>query len=198
MQLAAVNDDVNKLAAAGAAFKAEVVILGRAEAAPAGSSVIGDVRLYKWRAVLTIRAIQTDSAKILMSRQYELTKSTTGRTGGGTVALREVAKQNEGKILLEIGKAWRKRATFRRIIQLSIRPMTYAEALIFTEQLKKLDGTTEARLREVAQSSADIEVDWKNKIDDLAARIMEIELDNGGKIEITQRQANRLAGKVIK
>ena len=39
---------------------------------------------------------------------------------------------------------------------------------------------------------------WKNKIDDLAARIMELELEGGGKIEIPQRQANRLSGKVVK
>ncbi len=198
LELAAVNDDVNKLAATGAAFKAEVVVLGRAEATPAGSSTIGGIRLYKWRAVITIRAIQTDSAKILMSRQYEVTKSTTGATGGGVLALREVAKKNEAKILLDIGKAWRKRATVRRIIRMMLRPMSYADALLLAEQIKKLDGTAGAKLREVVQDTAEIEVDWKYKIDDLAARVIEIELENGGKIEITERTANRLLGKVVK
>ncbi len=198
IQLAAVNDDVNKLAAVGAAFKAEVVVLGRAEATPAGSTSVGGVRLHKWRAVLTIRAIQTDSAKMLMSRQYELTKSTTGATGGGVLALQEVAKKHEAKILLDIGKAWKKRASVRRIIHLTLQPMTYAEALMTAEAIKKLDGTVEARLREVVQNSAEFEVDWKNKIDDLAARLMELKLDGGGKIEITQRTANRLFGRVVK
>lgn len=198
IQLAAVNDDVNKLAAVGAAFKAEVVALGRAEATPAGATNVGGVRLYKWRAVLTIRAIQTDSAKMLMSRQYELTKSTTGATGGGVLALQEVAKKYEAKILLDIGNAWKKRATHRRIIRLTLQPMTYAEALMTAEAIKKLDGTAEARLREVVQNSADIEVDWKNKIDDLAARLMEMKLEGGAKIEITQRTANRLFGRVVK
>jgi hypothetical protein len=198
LTLAAVNDDVNKIAAAGAAFKADVVVLGRAEATPAGATDVSDLRLYKWRAVLTIRAIQTDSARILMSRQYVLTKSTTGATGGGAVALQEVAKQNEARILLDIGEAWRKRASVSRMIQVTLRPMDYAQALIFTERMKKLDGTAEARLREVVQSTAEIEIDWKNKIDDLAARLMEVELEGGGKIEITERTANRLFGKVVK
>jgi len=198
LTLAAVNDDVNKLASTGAAFKADVVVLGRAEATAGGATEIGGMNLHKWRAVLTIRAIQTDSAKILMSRQYTVTKNTTSATGGGPLALQEVAKQNEAKILLDIGEAWRKRASVSRIILVTLRPMEYAQALGFTERLKKLDGTTEARLREVIQSSADIEVDWKNKIDDLAARLMEIEPEGGGKIEITERTANRLFCKVIK
>ncbi len=198
LELAAVNDDVNKLAATGAAFKAEVVVLGRAEATPAGATTIGGVTLHKWRAVVTIRAIQTDSAKILMSRQYELMKNTTSGTGGGPLALQELAKKHKAKILLDIGKAWRKRASVRRIIRLTVRPLRYPEALVFTEQIKKLDGAAEARLREVVQNSADIEVDWKNKIDDLAARLMEMQLENGGKLEITERTANRLFAKVVK
>lgn len=198
LALAAVNDDVNKIAAAGAAFKAEVVLLGRAEATPAGTTEIGGIRLYKWRATLTIRAIQTDSAKILSSRQYTIMKNTTGSTGGGALALREVVEKNQAKIALELGKAWRKRASVRRIIRLTLRPLSFPEALALTEELKKLDGTAQARLREVVQSSADIEVDWKNKIDDLAVRLMELSLANGGKIEITERTANRLFGKVVK
>ena len=198
LQLAALNDDINKLASTGAAFKAEVVILGRAEATPSGASEIGGIRVHRWRGVLTIRAIQTDSAKILMSRQYELSKSTTGRRGGGSTALAALAKEHEAKILTDIGKAWRKRATNRRIIRLTVRPMSYAEALMLAEQIKKLDGTAEARLREVIQNSADIEVDWKNKIDDLATHLMELELENGGKIEITERTANRLIARTVK
>ncbi len=198
LMLAAANDDVNKLASTGAAFKADVVVLGRAEATAGGATEIGGMNLHKWRAVLTIRAIQTDSAKILMSRQYILTKNTTSSTGGGAIALQEVAKQNEAKILLDIGEAWRKRASVSKVIQVTIRPMDYAQAVMFTEKLKKLDGTSEVRLREVVQSAADFEVEWKNKIDDLAVRLMEIEAEGGGKIEITERTANRLFGKVIK
>ncbi|MBN1341713.1 MAG: hypothetical protein JXQ73_03485 [Phycisphaerae bacterium] len=198
LELAAVNDDINKLAAAGAAFKAEVVVLGRAEATPAGFSEIGGLRAYKWRTTLTIRAIQTDSAKILMSRQYQLMHTTTASSGGGDPALEKVAKENQGKILLDIAAAWRKRASDRRIIRLTLRPMSYAQALMFTETLKKLDGTAGAKLREVVQNSADIEVDWKNKIDDLAAELMKMQLDEGEKIEITERTANRLFGKVLK
>ncbi len=198
LALAAINDDVNKVASAGAAFKAEVVVLGRAEATPAGSVDISGTRLYKWRGVVTIRAIQTDSAKMLMSRQYEYTKNTTGRTGGGVIALRELAKKHEAKILLDIGKAWRKRASVRRIIRLNVRPISYADALVFTEDLKKLDGTAGAKLREVVQNAADIEVDWKNKIDDLAARLMTMELKDGSKLEIAERTANRLFAKVVK
>lgn len=198
LELAAVNDDINKLAATGAAFKAEVVILGRAEVTPAGTAEIAGMRLHKWRAVVTIRAIQTDSAKILMSRQYELLRNTTGRTGGGPLALRDLAAKHRAKILLDIGKAWRKRASVRRIIRLSLRPVSYAEALMLNEQVKKLEGVVESRLREIVQNTANIEVDWKYKIDDLAARLMAMESDKGTKIEIVERTANRLVGKLIK
>jgi hypothetical protein len=197
LTLAAVNDDVNKVAAAGAAFKAEVVVLGRAEATPGGATDIGGMNLYKWRAVLTIRAIRTDSAEILMSQQYIVTKNTTTPTGGGAVALQEVVKQNEDRILLAIGEAWRRAQMVNRSIVLTVKPMDYAAALGLSELIKKLDGTAEVRLREVVQSSAEFEIEWKNKIDDLAARLMEMELE-GGKLDITERTANRLFAKVMK
>ncbi len=198
LKLAAINNDVNKIASAGAAFKAEMVIMGRAEATPAGTTEIGGITLYKWQAVMTLRAVQTDSAQILMSRQYTQLKNTTGSTGGGVMALEELVKEKKGDILRDIGEAWRKRAFDHRTIQVSLRPIDYVQAVKLIEKINAMDGTVEARLREVTQGIADIEVDWKYKIDNLASRLGELELDGGAKIEIQERTGDRLMCKLVK
>ncbi|MBK8268008.1 MAG: hypothetical protein IPK83_06740 [Planctomycetes bacterium] len=110
--LAAINDDVKKLAAMAASFKADVVIRGVADARMAGTSEIGGRTLFKWSATITIRAYHTDSAQMLMSGVYSETKATTNENQGGDEAIRACAEKNAGKILKDLGEAWRKDKTF--------------------------------------------------------------------------------------
>ncbi|MHC4067839.1 MAG: hypothetical protein ACYSUI_25500, partial [Planctomycetota bacterium] len=67
---AALDNDVTKLAAIAAEFKAEVLVFGRAEAKRGGTVALGGHTLYGWDVTLNIRAVQADSAAILMSNTY--------------------------------------------------------------------------------------------------------------------------------
>ena len=66
--LADLDNDIAGLAAAAAEHRAEVLVLGRAEARRGGSSAIGGHTVYRWDITLSIRAVQADSAALLMSK----------------------------------------------------------------------------------------------------------------------------------
>src|ERR1043166_1452124 len=82
-EVASIVNDVPKLAAMAASFKAEVVVSGKAEARRAGASVLESRTIYRWTATISIRAYHTDSAQLVMSntRSEEHTSELQSRFG---------------------------------------------------------------------------------------------------------------------
>jgi hypothetical protein len=104
LALAAIDDDIDRLAAVGAALKAEVVLLGNAEAKYA---TIAGYRKAKWDCSLTIRIIQTDSAMLLASNVYRPQKTFFTDTGatGASEGLEQIAREQAAQILQDLGEA---------------------------------------------------------------------------------------------
>ena len=124
LNLAVESGDIMKAAAAGAAFKADVVVLGEAEAKPGDSIKLGGRTLKRWNVTLVIRAIQTDSGAVLVSKTYRPKKRFTTTTGSGKDALTRVAKDSAADVLSDIAQAWRRRATVGKTIQVTLQPCT--------------------------------------------------------------------------
>ena len=122
--LAAVRDDTEAVAALGARFKADVVVMGRATAKYGKTIHIADQRMHQYIATLNLRVVQTDSARILASKSYgPITTSTLQRGGGEDKALAKLADESAPKILAAVVEAWRKRANIQRTVQLMISGM---------------------------------------------------------------------------
>ena len=197
VELAALNDDINKLAAMGASFKADVVIKGVAEARRAGTAELAGKRVYKWSATLSVRAYHTDSAQLIMSNTYSAAKSTVNENAGGDDALKACAEENAGKILKDIGEAWRQRQNVKRTIQLTLENCTRADYKSFETALRAVAGVQDVRMKELVNNTCQVEVDWSYDLERLVTRIEELKVPDM-KFEVKEQTHDRATIKLNK
>jgi len=200
LEQAALDDDITKLAAVAAEFKAEVLVFGRAEARRGGTLELGTQTLERWDVTLNVRAVQADSAAMLMSNSYKPDKPySTTSTASGDEAFRKLSDEVAGKVLQDIAKAWNKRENFRRILTVKFTDCSRREAKSICEALAQhrgvVGGPEGVKLRNFNHSVADVEVDWQFDLESLADMIEELPVE-GLVFDITEQTANRLDVKV--
>lgn len=194
--LAAVRDDTEAVAALGARFKADVVVMGRATAKFGKTISIADQRMHQYIATLNLRVVQTDSARILASKSYgPITASTLQRGGGEDKALAKLADESAPKILAAVVEAWRKRANIQRTVQLMISGMDYAGWKAFKTEAGKLRGVTALHLREITENLASIDVQYQFTNENLADHLIEMKKT---RLKVTEITANRIKLKIVK
>ena len=193
---AALDNNITKLAAVAAEFKADVLIYGRAEAKRGGTMELGGQLLYRWDVSLNIRAVQADSAAILMSNSYRpKTPYTTTSAAAGDDAFRKLSDEVAAKVLEDIGRAWHKRASVRRILTVKFNDVSRRQAKAICNALAEhrgvVNGPDGAKLRNLNHGVADVEIDWKFDLNLLADTLEEMQID-GMTFEITEQTGNRL------
>ncbi len=195
LALAESKDDNAQIAAAGAKFHADVVIVGKATAKFGKVIEIGDEgKLYQYVTALNIRAVQCDSARILMSRNFSLSPNNAQRNSEDK-ALAKLADDAAPKLLADVLEAWRKRANVSKTIELTIAGMDRKTWKTFQAEASKIRGVQELRLREITENVATIDVEYKFDINTLADRLEELK---EVKLEIGEQTANRLNATVKK
>ncbi len=192
--LAVLEDDTNAVAALGAKFNADVVLIGRASAKYSRRLEVSDVTMYQHTASLRVRVVQTDSGRILASKSYgPATTNSLQRTGGGQKALSKIAKESAPKILSAVVTAWAQRASISRDVQLIISGMDYATWKKFRTEAADIEGVRAVRLREITGGTASVTVEWRHNTEQLADALGELESVH---LKITEITANRLKLKV--
>ena len=197
LNLAAHKEDNDKeIAAIGAKFHADVVIVGKASAKFSKTVEIadGEARLYQYVTSLNVRAVQCDSARILMSRNFTLTP-TLAQKNSEDKALAKLADDANPKLLADVLEAWRKRANVSKTIELTIGQMDRKTWKAFQAEASKIQGVQNLRLREITEDVATIDVEYKFDINTLADRLEELK---EVKLEVGEQTANRLHAKVKK
>jgi len=193
--LAVVKDDTEEVAALGARFKADVVLIGRASAKYGKTIEIAGQTMYQYTATLNIRVIQADSARLLVSKSYgPVTSNTLQRAGSGDKALAKLAEDAAPKILTAIVDAWRARAYVSRTVQLSISGMDYETWKAFKAEAKELRGVQALRLREITESVANIDAEYRYTNETLADHLTEMKAI---KLTITEITPNRIKLKLV-
>jgi hypothetical protein len=197
VSLAALNDDVRKLAAMATAFKADVFVKGNAQSRRAGQSQLGGHTVYQWQATINVKAYHADSAQMLSSNSYSATKASMHENGGGDEALRACIEQNASAILRDIAGAWSKRQFVRRSIQITLEGCSRRDFLAFEKAMAKVDGVQAVRMRELVNNVCQAEVEWSYDMATLAGRIDDLRFD-GKSCEITEQTHDRLTAKLVK
>jgi len=194
--LATIKDDAAEQAALGAKFKADVIIVGKATMRYGKRLEVGQAVLHQYIGTLTVRAIQCDSGRVLMSNSYTLSPTETG-LGAEDKALAKLANDAAPKMLKEMLESWRKRQTGGRgqNVELMITGMNRAAWKKFETEVTDLDGVTAVRLRELTESMATIDVECQLTTNQLADRLEEL---TDVSLEIVEQNANRLKAKVVK
>ncbi|UCG17568.1 MAG: hypothetical protein JSV19_05960 [Phycisphaerales bacterium] len=201
LELAAINEDINKMAAVAAAFKADVLVFGRAEAKGGGSVSIGGRDAYRWDITLTVRAVQADSARILASNVYRPRKPhMTTSAACGDDAFARLTDEVAPEVLKDIGEAWRKRATVSRTCRVFWQSCSRKQFKAIQAHLADVRGVERGKegvkLRELVNDVVESEVSWKYDLNLLADTIEDMEVD-GMTFEVVEQSANRLDVRVV-
>ncbi|MBI4578249.1 MAG: hypothetical protein HY718_01010 [Planctomycetes bacterium] len=203
LELATRNADWSKAAAAGAGFKADVVVVGKAEAKRGQPVDVGGHRVERWVVTLAARVIQTDSGAVILSRTYHPAKPYASTTGTGQAALAKLAPEIAPKLLADIGEAWRERATVGKTIQVVFEQCGRRQFKAIQAEMIKLKGVTGGedgfKVREIVNDVATADVDWKYNLDQLADRLEELNLTIDGvpiKLDVTEQSANRITARL--
>jgi len=193
--LAVVKDDTREIAALGARFKADVVVTGRAVAKFSRTIRIAEQEMYQYAASLSLRVVQTDSARVLASKTYGPTTTNTFQRGGEEKVLAKIAQECAPKILAAVVEAWRARANISRTVQLSISGMDYEAWKAFRAEMQELRGVQALRLREITEQVANIDAEYRYTNETLADRLTELKKT---RLKVTEITANRIKLKVVK
>lgn len=192
--LATAKGDEKEIAAVAARFKADVVISGKATAQRSRKVRVGDADMYQYTVSLSVRAIQTDSARILASKDFTKTY-TELQTGAEKKVLSKLASDNAGDLLEAVVAAWAKRANVSKTIELNITGMDYDAWKLLKAESEKIRGLQAIRLRELVESVAQIDVEYELTIENLADRLTALK---DVKLKVTEMSANRIKLKLVK
>ncbi|MCK4601465.1 MAG: hypothetical protein KAU28_03295 [Phycisphaerae bacterium] len=193
--LAVIKDDEKEIAALGSRFKADVVVTGRASAKFGRTIEIAGQEMYRYTATLNVRAIQTDSARVLAVKSYgPVTSNTLQRAGGEDKTLAKLGKEAAPKLLEAVVEAWRKRANISRTIHLTVSGMDYEAWKTFKTEVEQIQGVQAPRLREITEAVANIDMEYEYTNENLANRLTEMK---EVKLKITEITANRIKLKVV-
>jgi hypothetical protein len=195
-ELAVLKDDAGELAAIGARYDADVIIKGKATAKYSKTVKVGEQEMHQFVCTLSIRAIETDSARLLVSKSYGPETVTTLQMGGGAdKGLAKVAEAAAPDLLQAMVEAWRQDVNVSRNIQLNISGMDYATYKKFDAEVAKLQGVQAVRMREITESVANVDVEFEYDQKRLADVLLELK---DVKLEVTEISPNRIKMKVVK
>lgn len=200
--LAAANDDVAALAHRAAEFKAEVLVLGRAEARYAGAVELGGRSLHKWDATLTVRVVQADSSQILASNSYRPVRPfTTTMTGSGDGALEKLVEEVAPQVLHDVAEAWKKRTTAYQVVPVAFEGVSrtdfrkkIAPALLQLRGVQQ--GDEGVKLREAVNDVVTAEIYWGFDLNLLTDTIEDMSVE-GMAFAVKEQTGNRIVIKVL-
>jgi hypothetical protein len=198
MMLANAKNDLSEVAAIGARYKADVVILGTAAAKTGGETemeVAGrKLTQYDYTGKLIVRAVRTDSAQLMVSKVYTARKKSMQK-GGEEKALDALAEDAAPKLLAAVVEAWRKQVHVTRDIRLLVSGMEYKDFQALKAELDKLRGVKSVSLREITEGVANVDVGYEFSTQTLADHLTQCKTIQ---LEIVEFNPNRLKMKVRK
>jgi len=189
-------EDPIEAAALGRRFGADVLILGEASAELGDVRTAHGVKVYSVSASITLKAIKTDTAKVIT-----VVEGSNSSRGGGTKgesavareALRKAGDKVVDKLMDNIVEVWRDEVYNVQTVQIVLFNASEEEQKLFVQGLNNIEGVQKSieRLAEETTAVYDVLVAGAIK-KDLAEKIKGIE---GLTLAIRGKTANRI--KVI-
>ena len=193
--LAGLRDDTKAIAAIGARFKADVVVTGKANAKYSRTITVSDTSMHQYVGNLTLRAVETDSARVLASKTFRATATTLHRGAGAEKALAKLAEEAAPKFLAALVEAWRKRVHVSRSVQLRIARMEFPAWLKFKREVSAIRGIRALHLREITEGFANISAEYEYKAELLAEQLMGLK---SIRLKVKELTPNRIRLEVAK
>ena len=174
---ASLKGDINVLADIGKKVGAQLVIRGICTATKQGEMrhPTLDQMLYNYQGELTIKAVETSSARLLLQKPF------TGPKAGGTnnesaakQALEKVAKAVAPQVVEGIIKAWNDDLNNGRMITVIFSNISFKQKSALQTLLAKLPRVREVNVESYTSKVATIRVKTYRTADDLAERLTKL------------------------
>jgi len=192
-------DDPIKAAALGRRFGAEVLILGEASAELGSVRTAHGVKVYSYTANVTVKAIKTDTAKVIAVEEESATARGGGTKGEGDIAreaLKEAGNELVEELMGSIVEVWRDEVYNVQTVEVVLINATDEEQKLFVAGLKNIDGVEKVIERFVEETTAMYDVLAAGAITKgLAEKIKGIE---GLTLSVPSKSPNRLKVQVEK
>jgi len=186
-------DDPIEAAALGRQFGAEVLILGEASAELGSVSEAHGVKVYSYSANITIKAIKTDTAKVIAVVEESASArggGVKGETAIAREALTEAGDKIAEKLMDEILEVWRDEVYNVQTVEVVLLNASEAEQKRFVEGLNNIEGVERTIERMVEETTAMYDVLVAGAVKKgLADKIKDIE---GLTLAIRGKTANRI------
>ncbi|MBN1917113.1 MAG: hypothetical protein JW889_04310 [Verrucomicrobia bacterium] len=173
-------DDPIEAAALGRRFGADVLVLGEASAELGGVREAHGLKVYSYTANITLKAVKTDTAKVIA-----VVQGSHAATGGGAVtgegdvareALKGAAGQTVEKLMDKIVQVWHQEVYNVENVEIVLFNATTEEQKAFIEGLKSIDGVQKVTERMVEETTAAYDVLVAGAIKkDLADKVLAID-----------------------
>jgi hypothetical protein len=201
IELAAQNKDLKAMAARAAAFNADLLVFGRAQATPGGASTLGGSVVYKHKVAMEVSVVQADSAQILASNSYTISHKAFSPFCGDD-AFEKIVDESGTEILKDVSDAWKKRLSRHQIFQVVLEGLTRNEfRRQVTPALIKVRGVQQddegVKMRGIVNDIVTAEIYWAYDLDTLADELEDLAVENMA-FEIVEQSANRIRAKVVR
>ncbi len=189
---ASLRGDKTKLIELAKRHDADVVIFGKAMAVPYTSQVISGQKLYGVQAQLQIKAVITQTGKVLGVAIPSVRKVGVSVDDAAMKALKIAASQAARKLVYEVAYAMlgqTGRGVPGRTIQVRIEGLRFVDALKLKRQISNFRGIVGVYQRSFHEGNLILDVNFEGNAEDLAVRLEKLGL------EITDFSANRIVCK---
>jgi hypothetical protein len=193
--LKAMEGDNAEAARIGQQTGAEVLITGEAEASPAGS--VAGSQMNSYQASVTIRAVKADTGEILGTSTGSGKAVHLNSTAGGAEALKQAGSMAADDLISQIVRQWAKEASGTRMIAVSVTALSKDLVDQVVSVVKsEVRGVGDVFLREYAQFTARLDVDYKGDAQTLSHSLQGLVVP-GGTLRVTTYSANKIDVKFV-
>jgi len=193
--LKAMEGDPAEAARIGQQTGAEVVITGQAVSAPAGS--VAGSQMNSYQASVTARAIKADTGEILGTTTGTGKAVHLNSVAGGAEALKQAASMAADDLVSQIVTQWAKEASGTRMLAVSVTALSKDLVDKVVGSIRTdVRGVAEVYLREYAQFTARLDVDFKGDGQTLSQSLQGLAVA-GGTLRVTTYSANKIDVKYI-
>jgi len=194
MKAARAAGDVPRMARIGSQYKAEIIIVGQAEATYGGTITMMGTTMYQYKAQLDLKAIRTDTAQVLAASTSTGKAAGMNRGDAAKKAIKEASKGASKRFLDDILKRWRDEFFGGAAVTVIINGAEFKDIDKIMKAIKTRRHVSGAVVRTIRPGSANVEV--TTTLD--ARRLAEsLEKLPGIKLKVEEMTAKRIVTRYV-
>ena len=177
-----------------AKIQADIVIVGKSEAAYAANTMGGQIRSFSGE--VSVRAIRTDTAETVASATETAVVTGTDPAAGSRAALSDAGSRAAAALVPVVIADWKTEKTAEPIAMSVVGTQNLGHFVMFRRALTSIEGVTELQTREIGADEAALVVEYDGNAQELADALLRIPFEAFG-IDITQEGPRALRVALI-